>query len=192
MAIRRLPDPAFLRKVLDYNPATGAFIWKHRTPDLFSGANQRPEHTCAWWNTKNAGNAATRPHGQRHLCITVDGKLFLAHRVAWAIHFGLSDFGMIDHINGNGADNRIANLRLCTTEINTQNCRRRHDNKSGATGVNWHVGRYGKPRWVARIQCGNRRIFLGSFDSLEDAVAARKSASEAFNFGPVHGAEKNA
>jgi hypothetical protein len=189
MAIRQLPDPAILRKVLRYEPDTGKLFWLPRTPDLFSHARHGQEWACKVWNTKNAGNEALRnPHGKSHYSGNVFGEVHLAHRVAWAIHFGQSDFGMIDHIDGNGRNNQISNLRLASRQINSQNARMRHDCSSGITGVHRHINkRWGLPKWTARIQVGKRRLFLGSFETLEEAKAARRAAELKYGFGPSHG-----
>lgn len=189
MAIRQLPDPDLLRKLIRYEPDTGRMFWLPRTPDLFPEGRRGAEANCRGWNTKNAGNLAlNNPHGTRHLSGHILGEVFLAYRVAWAIHHGVSEFGLIDHIDGNGRNNRIANLRLANRQINSQNAFQRKDCSSGSTGVHWHVNkRWGKPCWAARIQVGNRRVFLGSFDNIEDAIAARKAAEKKYGFGPVHG-----
>lgn len=191
MAIRPLPDPALLRKLLRYEPDTGKLFWLPRPVEMFNEGQWGREHVARVWNTKNAGNEAfNRPHGSEklHLSGTFMGSMILAHRVAWAIHYGVSEFGIVDHLNGNGHDNRITNLRLANREMNSQNCRQRHDCTSGVTGVHWHVSkRWGRPMWVARIQVGKRRIRLGSFDRLEDAAKARREAEIKFGFGPVHG-----
>lgn len=190
MAYRPLPSADLLRKIISYEPDTGILIWKAREPGLFNqtGGRYGPKTACRTWNTKNAGKAAFKnPHGAHHFSGTLFGSVVLAHRVAWAIHYGVSDFGIIDHINGDGRDNRIGNLRLASHAINTQNAHRRSDCTTGVTGVNWHVPRWGLPTWVARIQCGNRRIFLGSFESFQEAVAARRAAETKYGFGVVHG-----
>lgn len=195
MAIRPLPEPELLRKLIDYDPETGFLFWKPRTPDMFrdTGGRYGPETACKIWNTKNAGKRAfNRPHGKRHYSGSLLGELHLAHRVAWAVHYGERIFGFIDHINGNGRDNQICNLRLANAAINTQNAMQRKDCASGVTGVNWHINkRWGTPCWVARIQVGNRRIFLGSFTNLEDALAARRRAEKKYGFGPAHGKRKD-
>lgn len=189
MAIRPLPDPILLRKLIEYRPDTGELIWLPRPPEIFAEGRRGAEHTCAVWNTKNAGKRALgHVHSKRHFAGTLLGQVFLAHRVAWAVHYGVSEFGLIDHRDGNGFNNRIKNLRLASWEMNMQNAQQRRDCSSGVTGVHWHVNkRWGNPHWVARIQCGKRRIFLGSFETLDEAVAVRRLAEERYGFGPVHG-----
>jgi len=189
MAIRSLPEPDLLRKLIEYRPETGELIWRPRTPEMFVEGRRAREHVCAAWNTKNAGKPAfNHMHGKHHLAGTLLGAVHLAHRVAWAVHYGVSAFGVIDHIDGDGTNNRITNLRLASKEINQQNAHQRHDCSSGVTGVHWHVNRrWGNPHWVARIQCGKRRIFLGSFETFDEAVAARRAAEKKYGFGPTHG-----
>ena len=192
MAIRRLPDPDLLRKLIEYRPGTGELIWKSRPAEMFAKGRFSQKHSCDVWNTKNAGNLAFNHRHGRHLAGSLFTELHLAHRIAWAVHYGVSEFGFIDHIDGDARNNRIRNLRLASPEINTQNAKLRDDNVSGVTGVNWHIGRYGKPRWVARIQCGNRRIHLGGFFDFDEAVRVRREAEDRYGFGPVHGkARKN-
>ena len=190
MAVRQLPDPILLRKLIDYDPISGAMVWKPRSPDVFNVTASRYSTAvaCKTWNTKNAGKPAfVRLHGLRHLSGTLFGELQLAHRIAWALHYGVRNFGILDHMNGDGRDNRIRNLRLASVEINTQNAFQRDDCSSGVTGVHWHVGKYGQPSWVARIQCGKKRVFLGQFLVFEDAAQARREAEIRLGFGPVHG-----
>lgn len=79
----------------------------------------------------------------------------------------------VDHINGDGLDNRKSNLRLCTSSQNNQNASRRTDNTSGYKGVNWFKPRQ---RWVARIQVDGKRIGLGSFKDKEMANVAYNQA----------------
>lgn len=192
MATRPLPDPELLHKLLDYNPATGEFFWKPRTADMFAPCKFGPDHSCAVWNTKNAGKRAfNHPHGvlKTHLSGAIFGQLWLAHRVAWAMHYRVTEFGVIDHINGNQWDNRICNLRTANHAINTRNARKRKDCSSGHAGVHWHVGRYGTPRWVDRVQIGGKRKFLGGFHDIKEAIAAREAAIKAAFFGPAHGKE---
>ncbi len=49
------------------------------------------------------------------------GKLYLTHRIAWALYYNKWPEHTIDHINRDGSDNRIENLRDVTQAINNTN-----------------------------------------------------------------------
>lgn len=78
----------------------------------------------------------------------------------------------VDHINGNRADNRRANLRVCTPGENGKNKTLFVTNKSGHRGVYWN-----KNKWRAQICVNRKQIYLGRFDTLEDAAQAYKDAA---------------
>lgn len=93
------------------------------------------------------------------------------HRLAWKLYYGSYPKGMIDHIDGNGLNNRIDNLRDVSSRDNMRNKAMYKKNKSGITGVRYEKGT-GKKLWAASI--GNRNI--GRFESFLDACCARLSA----------------
>lgn len=89
----------------------------------------------------------------------------------------------VDHRNGDGLDNRRANLRVATFADNARNARLRKDNTSGFKGVK----RAGS-RWYAQIRVNAKRLHLGSFATPEEAHAAYcRAATQHFgafaNFG---------
>jgi hypothetical protein len=84
----------------------------------------------------------------------------------------------IDHIDGDGLNNRRYNLRVVTSAQNNRNTRRPCNNKSGFKGVSWDKGR-GKFR--ASIRTNYKQTHLGMFTSPEEAHEAYCRASEKYH-----------
>lgn len=81
---------------------------------------------------------------------------------------------MVDHINGNGLDNRKENLRLCSSQQNSFNSNRHSDNSSGFRGVSWHVK---DKKWYARISINKKCVYIGEFSTKEEAAKAYDAAA---------------
>lgn len=144
-----------LKELLNYDPNTGEFRWKLTSKKRLIGAI--------------AGTLAARGYRQ----IKIDNKFYYAHRLVWLYTYGQFPSLHIDHKNGNILDNRIANLREVSRQQNMQNIKRMASNTSGFTGVSWN-----KPffKWHARISYNGKRIHLGYFSDIWDAICARKAA----------------
>ena len=114
-----------------------------------------------------------RNNGNLYRYVSVMGRRIRAHRIAWLLHYGSWPSGQIDHDDNNGLNNRISNLKDVSHIQNQRNQRTRADSSSGVKGVCLH-----KPtgRWQALIWVSGKRIFLGRFDTVHDAAAARSSA----------------
>ncbi|MDY7116551.1 HNH endonuclease [Halomonas sp. SSL-5] len=183
--------PKRARELLDYDPGTGKLTWLPRSKDSFASKKQWHNWTKRF-EGKEAGTVKSSIHCKRYIrrCVVIYGKSFLAHRLAWAIYHGSwpSSCQQIDHINGNALDNRIDNLRLVGQVENSRNQRLRYDNKSGLTGVYWDKRIL---KWRARIGFSGKLIYLGAFDSLVDAAAARKSQENKLGFHKNHGGKRN-
>jgi hypothetical protein len=88
------------------------------------------------------------------------------------LHTFITGWAFIDHINGNGLDNRRENLRPCTAAQNAANRALRRDARTGFKGVRAKGG-----KWLARIQASGVRRHLGSFETPEDAAKAYDAAA---------------
>jgi hypothetical protein len=153
--------PEQLRSFLEYDPVTGVLRW--RVSEVLG--------------RRKAGSIAgsLRPTG--YLNISINGKNFLAHRAAWAIYFGAWPNGILDHINGQRSDNRIANLRPTTIAQNAANSGPRSNNKAGIKGI----FRTPSGRWKASIRVDGCNVSLGLFDtSLEAGDAYQTAARKVF------------
>jgi hypothetical protein len=108
------------------------------------------------------------------------GTTFKAHRLVlhW-LGIDVAPDQQVDHINGNRADNRSINLRVCSRSQNTANKPTR--NLSGYRGVYAQRYRGEVYRYVAQIRHENRNHYLGSFSTPEEAHAAYQAAAVAFH-----------
>jgi hypothetical protein len=180
MAAKELPDVETLRKLLDYDPASGILTWKPRSLEMFPNIKSGKR-----WNTKHAKKEAfTGVLGTGYRSGYVFNEPYKAHRIIWAIYYGEDPISQIDHINGDRADNRIENLRIASAAENSKNRARRNDNKSGVTGVTWDKG---TNKWRACIRVNHKTQYLGVFPDIEAAVAARKAAELKLGFHANHG-----
>jgi hypothetical protein len=95
---------------------------------------------------------------------------------------------VVDHVNGNGLDNRRDNLRIATVAQNAWNSKKRNP-RSGYKGV--YFDRQ-KRLWRAAIVCNRKRIHLGYFKNKIIAAKAYDTAAKKhykdfarLNFPPV-------
>lgn len=176
---------AEIMKVLRYDPRTGFLYWLERHPDDF---DMLP-NIIRGWNTRYAGKRAlTTLNNHGYLHGTIFGKTYTAHRVIWVICTGYWPEEGIDHTNQDRTDNRIGNLREVTSSQNSQNTSLRSDNTSGTAGVNYNIA---TDKWLARICINGTHTHLGLFETLDEAVSARKNAEREHGYSLGHGSQPN-
>ena len=106
-----------LKEVLDYGPETGVFVWLQKR------------------GRRAVGQIADSPTSYGYTRIHVDGRTYMAHRLAFLYMTGEFPPEEIDHINGVRSDNRWENLRAVSPMINKRNSRMHDRNKTGVVGV---------------------------------------------------------
>lgn len=158
---------AELKERLHYDPDTGLFTWAENI-----GSRAR------------AGDEACGKNHYGYIHIGVNGKRYMAHRLAFLYMIGRFPLDQTDHINHNPADNRWINLREVNNIENGRNISMKKNNTSGVTGVHWNKQ---CNKWRSRIAlCGVTKN-LGSFENKNDAVIARKMAEQKYGFHENHG-----
>lgn len=108
-----------------------------------------------------------------YLMVTLFGHPYKVHRIIWLMKTGKFPEHYIDHIDGDGLNNRWSNLREATPSQNMMNQRVRSDSVSGIKGVSFDKTRN---KWYAYINADGKRKMLGRHETLEEAAAARQRA----------------
>lgn len=171
-----------VRQSLTYNPDTGSIVWKERPVEHFKSVGAMRS-----MNSRYAGKpfgSVQTSRGKRYFSAMLFSKNVKVHRVIWLYMTGSWPVNQVDHINGDGTDNRWCNLREVDLSENGKNMRLREDNSTGLTGVYWCVT---ESMWRAQIQSKGKRITLGRFKDFFEAVCTRKSAENLYNFHKNHG-----
>lgn len=165
-----------LRNIMEYNPDTGIFKMIKKTSRRVS---------C----DDDVGNYARKNHnGKAYLNVCINYKTYSIHRLAFLYMEGSFPKEQIDHINGNGTDNRWCNLRKVSQSENSRNMKLFSTNNSGVTGVSWFKR---LSKWRARVKVDYKDITIGYFDNIFDAVCARKNAEVKYGFHRNHGSERS-
>ncbi len=160
------PIHATLRERLAYDPITGDLTWRTRVKGAKVGA---------------VVGCVCPVSGYRRVYIL--GRRLAVHRIAWLLTTGEWPASLIDHINGDRADNRLANLREADWHINAQNMRTGHrSGKSGLLGAHWVES---AQKWQSQIQVKGCDVYLGRFATADAAHEAYVAAKRRLHPGGV-------
>lgn len=154
----RLPDVEELRSRYTYNPETGELVYN---TDLKGKAQ--------------IGGVAGTVNSEGYVLVSFNGVYYGAHRVIYYMQTGKVPV-MVDHINGNRADNRWTNLRSCTPRQNLYNTAKYSTNTTGHKGVTLNGSRY-----RVRIYVDGKPRNFGQFATLEEAVSVANKARNKYH-----------
>ena len=147
-----------LKQVLHYEPETGQFTRVQAGRGVTVGPICGSE--CDGYRT-----------------VVIDGSSYRLHRLAFLYMEGEWPQAKVDHINGDRADNRWANLRHATIRQNSHNRKTRSDSKCGLKGVSWNA----RPqKWMARIGVDGKSKYLGVYKTPEEAHTAYVVAADRY------------
>ena len=115
----------------------------------------------------------------------IGAKMFLMHRiVAEAFLDDFLDLPQVDHIDGDGANNDVSNLRMATSKQNHRAHQRKPKGCSSQyRGVSWEKN---CKKWRAQCMVDGKKKNLGSFDDEREAAIARDSYAFSQGF-PLEG-----
>lgn len=82
----------------------------------------------------------------------------------------------VDHINGNGLDNRRSNLRICSQALNNANIKR-PVNSTGFRGVYLTPNKTYRASISTGQKTGSRMRVIGTFQTAEEAARAYDAAA---------------
>ena len=160
-----------LKTLLNYEPDTGAFAWA-----INYGGH------IVFGDMAGNTNKDMRIGGKTYIRIKLYQRSYAAHRLAFLYMLGRMPGEAVDHINGDGEDNRWCNLREVSIAENNHNTRLRCDNKSGYPGV--------FPREDGRFQVNVGSAYIGLYETIEEAIAAKQAAEKMSNYHTNHGQER--
>lgn len=142
-----------LKNIVDYDPITGRFAWRNPISKKYK-----------------SGDPAGAISIQGYNVIRIKGVSYRCGRLAWFYIYGRWPVE-IDHIDRIKTNDAINNLREATSQQNKAN--RIASKSSVARGVYWHRNKY-----MAKITYNGKSIYLGTFDTEAEAVAAYKGAAK--------------
>lgn len=117
------------------------------------------------------------PRADGHIRASLNGRNIELARYILESYGACLDDMVVDHKDLNPLNNRKSNYRVCTFRENRMNHSRFKNNTSGYSGVTY---RKEKNQWIARITVNYKRIFLGYFETKEEAIKARKRAERKY------------
>ena len=187
---RPLPELSYLKERLLYEPNTGEVRWMTRPVEHFKDtAHMTREQNCDKWNARHANKVAGTTTKLGYRQISLDGVLYLGHRLAFFMGNGLEP-RLIDHLNGDRSDNRLCNLACVVQADNNKNSSIRSDNTTGIAGVRFtpHISK--RSPWRVDGYIGGKLTYVGAYSTLLEAAASRKSWMNRNGYSFRHGTDQ--
>lgn len=148
-----------LKQLLHYSPKTGLFVWRVNRGRVRAG--------------DKAGTMNYSEYDSGHIAICISRQLYYAHRLAVLYMTGLMPTEEVDHIDGDGTNNRWNNLRCVSRVVNGRNCRQKANlAKSGESCVYWRPDR---GYYQVKVRTSTKRITVSGLSTIEAAVIVRNN-----------------
>lgn len=150
-----------VQHLFTYDPETGELRWK----------------LAPFTRSKKGASINTKSNG--YYLVRIYGKKYGVHRIIWLYVYGYFPENEIDHIDRNGINNKLSNLREVSRQCNMRNTGLSINNKSGVTGV-----RFNKScnAWAAAITVNKDSYYLGIYYDFTEAACARLAAEQCLDW----------
>lgn len=151
------PSPLFYREIpLTQGQVAVVDLSDFEAMSQYKWQARKSKHSHVWYAIRSVGSKPNQ-------------KTLQMHRIIMDLPSTNGLF--VDHINGDGLDNRRINLRVATHSQNHMNERLRKDNTSGFKGVSKQGN-----LWQVNMASNGRMVYVGLYKSLEEACEARRLA----------------
>lgn len=161
-----------LHEMFNYSPDTGILVWKAKFP-------RRKIGDAVGYVFRNHG-------GKKYLRVRINNRQYLVHRIIYTFIHG-KILHEIDHIDGDGMNNKKSNLRDVQHKENQKNKRLYSKNVTGVHNVSID---HRNGHYRSAIAVNHKRFRLGSFVEIWDAICAKKSAENKHGFHINHGEKR--
>lgn len=162
----------YLKKILYYNHETGVFT---RVGCLAP--------------VDKLGEVVGHKNNQGYIIVKIHRIAYKSHRLAFLFMNGsFPDDGIeVDHINHDRSDNRWVNLRTVTKSINSRNKKLSVRNQYPVPGITKRESGKYRVTIGATIMGNKRNLNIGTFDTLNEAIAARREMEVKLGYHENHG-----
>lgn len=157
-------DSEIVRSLFEYSAATGVLTLKKSR-----GMGLRYKAGSSVGSLHECGTKRSKKH---YLRTMINGSYIYVHRIIWVIMTREQPLD-IDHIDGDGLNNKWENLRSVHHSVNGKNQKTHSTNTSGISGITY---RKDSGKWRARITVDDKSISIGTYRDKQDAIQARKEA----------------
>lgn len=184
--------PEMLRRLIDYDPETGEMRWRRLSAEVFDGVRRYrggADARAKEWNSRKAGQdvVIAMGGGSYGIMTRAFGVRINLHvtKVAFALAYGRWPKGTVSFADGDSANTSAKNMsdgHKHPTGLNPgtpKTSKPTVKNTSGRRGVD-----YVKPtgRWRVHIGVNGKKVYVGTFDTFEEAVSSREAAEKKYGY----------